>query len=114
MVFVTNFIYNRISSDFPEFSYILSLTHTINEKWSTYVKLRTFQVIYIKIKFLELEQHISLVMICSSKQHLDLILKIPINLFFNIGASYRLDFHKDVDPEVKLEEKLMKKRKECI
>ena len=74
------------------------------------MKLRTFQVIYIKIKFLELEQHISLVMICSSKQHLDLILKIlHQSFFFNIGASYRLDFHKDVDPEVKLEEKLMKK-----
>ena len=108
-VFVTNFIYNKISSEFPEFSYILSLTHTINEKWSTYIETQNFSVIYIKIKFLELEQHISLVMICSSKQHLDLILKILHQSFFNIGASYRLDFHKDVDPEVKLEEKLMKK-----
>ena len=35
--------------------------------------------------------------------------KILHQSFFNIGASYRLDFHKDVDPEVKLEEKLMKK-----
>ena len=40
---------------------------------------------------------------------MDLILKILHQSFFNIGASYRLDFHKDVDPEVKLEEKLMKK-----
>ena len=33
----------------------------------------------------------------------------PSIFFFNLGASYRLDFHKDVDPEIKLEEKLMKK-----
>ena len=33
----------------------------------------------------------------------------PSIFFLNLGASYRLDFHKDVDPEMKLEEKLMKK-----
>ena len=35
--------------------------------------------------------------------------KFPFYFFLNLGASYRLDFHKDVDPEMKQEEKLMKK-----
>ncbi len=109
-VFVTNFIYNRISSNFPEFSYILSLTHTINEKWSAYIETQNFSsdlykdqifragAAYLFNDDLQFEATLG----SNTKNS-------PSIFFFNIGASYRLDFHKDVDPEVKLEEKLMKK-----
>ena len=45
VLYVTNFIYNRISSQFPEFSYIITLTHTINKKWSAYIET---QDLYLK------------------------------------------------------------------
>ena len=109
-VFVTNFIFNRISSDFPEFSYILTLTHTINEKWSAYIETQNFSsdlyqdqifrtgAAYLFSDDLQFEATLG----SNTKNS-------PSIFFFNIGASYRLDFHKDVNPEEKLEEKLMKK-----
>ena len=109
-VFVTNFIYNRISSNFPEFSYILTLTHTINEKWSAYIETQNFSsdlykdqifragAAYLFNDDLQFEATLG----SNTKNS-------PTIFFFNLGASYRLDFHKDVDPEAKLEEKLMKK-----
>ena len=109
-VFVTNFIYNRISSDFPEFSYILSLTHTINEKWSTYIETQNFSSDLYKDQIFRT----GAAYLFSDDLQFEATLGFntknsPSIFFFNIGASYRLDFHKDVDPEVKLEEKLMKK-----
>ena len=109
-VFVTNFIYNRISSNFPEFSYILTLTHTINEKWSAYIETQNFSsdlykdqifragAAYLFNDDLQFEATLG----SNTKNS-------PSIFFFNLGASYRLDFHKDVDPEAKKEEKLMKK-----
>ena len=109
-VFVTNFIYNRISSQFPEFSYILTLTHTINKKWSAYIETQDFSsdlykdqifragAAYLFNDDLQFEATLG----SNTKNS-------PSIFFFNLGASYRLDFHKDVDPEAKIEEKLMKK-----
>jgi len=37
-VFVTNVIYNYITTDYPSLSYILTLTKGINEKWSAFVE----------------------------------------------------------------------------
>lgn len=37
-VFVTNIIYNYITTDYPSLSYILTLTKGINEKWSAFVE----------------------------------------------------------------------------
>ncbi len=109
-VFVTNFIYNRISSDFPEFSYILSLTHTINEKWSAYIETQNFSSDLYKDQIFRT----GAAYLFSDDLQFEATLgsntkNSPSIFFFNVGASYRLDFHKDVDPEVKLEEKLMKK-----
>ena len=109
-VFVTNFIYNRISSQFPEFSYIITLTHTINKKWSAYIETQDFSsdlykdqifragAAYLFNDDLQFEATLG----SNTKNS-------PSIFFFNLGASYRLDFHKDVDPEAKKEEKLMKK-----
>ena len=109
-VFVTNFIYNRISSQFPEFSYIITLTHTINKKWSAYIETQDFSsdlykdqifragAAYLFNDDLQFEATLG----SNTKNS-------PSIFFFNLGASYRLDFHKDVDPEAKIEEKLMKK-----
>lgn len=37
-VFVTNVIYNYITTDYPSLSYILTLTKGINDKWSAFVE----------------------------------------------------------------------------
>mgnify|MGYP001227182721 FL=1 len=37
-VFVTNFSYDRIKTDFTELSYILTLTHSFSPKWSVYME----------------------------------------------------------------------------
>ncbi len=109
-VFVTNYIYNRISTEFPEFSYILTLTHTINKYWSVYIETQDFSsdlykdqifrtgAAYLFNDDLQFEATFG----TNTKNS-------PSIFFLNLGASYRLDFHKDVDPDMKQEEKLMKK-----
>jgi len=37
-VFVTNLIFDRISTDFPSYSYIITLTHAFNPKFSAFVE----------------------------------------------------------------------------
>ena len=37
-VFVTNFTYDRYFSDYPEMSYILTLTHSLDPFWSIYLE----------------------------------------------------------------------------
>jgi hypothetical protein len=37
-VFVTNILYNYITTDYPSLSYVLTLTKGINEKWSAFVE----------------------------------------------------------------------------
>ena len=41
-VFVTNFTYNRIITDYPEMNYILTLTHTVNPLWSVYLETQGY------------------------------------------------------------------------
>jgi hypothetical protein len=37
-VFVTNFIADYISTDYPSYGYVLTLTHGFNEKWSGFIE----------------------------------------------------------------------------
>lgn len=114
-VFVTNLTYNRIVSTYPEISYILTLTHTINPLWSVYLETQglssdvyTDQIFrtgaaYLFSNDIQLEATVGV----NTKD-------TPSLFFVNAGVSYRLDFHKDINPEKKAEEKALRKEEKGI
>lgn len=114
-VFVTNFTYNRILTDFPEMNYILTLTHTINPLWSVYLETQGYSsdiytdqifrtgAAYLLTDDIQLEATIG----ANTKD-------TPSLFFMNAGVSYRLDFHKDIDPEQKAEEKALRKEEKSM
>lgn len=97
-VLVSNIAYDRIGTDFPEWSYAISLTHAFrNPKWSVFVEnqgiksdrdsnvlLRTGMAYLFNGNF-------------QADFHLGFNFKsTPSRVFTALGFSYRLDFHKDV------------------
>ena len=114
-VFVTNFIYDRFLSDYPELNYILTLTHTINNYWSVYIEnqgiksdlYRNFLfrsgVAYLYSDDLQIEATIG----ASTKT-------TPSSILANIGVSYRLDFHKNFISGEEKEEKELKKQEKNL
>lgn len=109
-VFVTNFNYDRYLSDYPEMSYILTLTHTLDPLWSVYVEHQGSQsdlfrdslyrlgAAYLFSDNIQLEATLG----ASSKS-------TPSSIFANVGVSYRLDFHKDFISAEEIEAKSNKK-----
>jgi len=101
-VFVINLIKDRIGSDFSEFQYILTLTHSFDPKWVVFGEtqgiksdfyadnLFRFGGAYLWTKDFQLDTAVTL----NTKD-------TPSVFSVNFGASYRLDFHKDkeVDTE---------------
>ena len=95
-VFVINLIKDRIGSDFSEFQYILTLTHSFNPKWVIFGEtqgiksdfyadnLFRFGGAYLWTKDFQLDTALTL----NTKD-------TPSVFSVNFGASYRLDFHKD-------------------
>jgi hypothetical protein len=95
-VFVINLIKDRIGSDFSEFQYILTLTHSFNPKWVIFGEahgiksdfyadnLFRFGGAYLWSKDFQLDTAVTL----NTKD-------TPSVFSVNFGASYRLDFHKD-------------------
>ena len=95
-VFVMNLIKDRIGSDYSEFQYILTLTHSFNPKWVIFAEtqgiksdfyadnLFSFGGAYLLSKDLQLDTALKL----NTKD-------TPSVFSVNFGASYRLDFHKD-------------------
>ena len=95
-VFVINLIKDRIGSDFSEFQYILTLTHSFNPKWVVFGEtqgiksdfyadnLFRFGGAYLWSKDFQLDTALTL----NTKD-------TPSVFSVNFGASYRLDFHKD-------------------
>jgi hypothetical protein len=95
-VFVINLIKDRIGSDFSEFQYIVTLTHSFNPKWVIFGEtqgiksdfyadnLFRFGGAYLLSKDFQLDTAVTL----NTKD-------TPSVFGVNFGASYRLDFHKD-------------------
>ena len=114
-VFVTNFIYDRFLSDYPEINYILTLTHAINNYWSVYIENQGFKsdlyrnflfrsgVAYLYSDDLQIEATLG----TSTKT-------TPSSFLANIGVSYRLDFHKDFISGEEKEEKELKKQEKNL
>jgi hypothetical protein len=95
-VFVINLIKDRIGSDFSDFQYILTLTHSFNPQWVIFGEahgiksdfyadnLFRFGGAYLWSKDFQLDTAVTL----NTKD-------TPSVFSVNFGASYRLDFHKD-------------------
>jgi len=110
-VFVTNFTYDRILSNYIEKNYILTLTHTFDPKWSIYIETQGISseiykdqlfrsgIAYLMNDDLQFEMSFGF----NSKNS-------PSSTLLNTGVSYRLDFHKDIDPQINKDEKNLKKQ----
>ncbi|EGV44768.1 transporter [Bizionia argentinensis JUB59] len=95
-VFVTNFILDRIGTDQSDFSYILTLTKSVTDQWVLFGEtqgissdfyadnLIRFGGAYLMNKNFQLDTALTF----NTKD-------TPSVLGLTIGASYRLDFHKD-------------------
>ena len=114
-VFVTNFSYDRYFSEYPEISYILTLTHTINSYWSIYIEHQgsesdlfrdyIYRVggAYLFTNDIQFEATIG----TSTKS-------TPSSILANVGVSFRLDFHKDFTSAAELEAKSSKKEEKKL
>ncbi len=96
-VLITNLSYDRISSDFPEMGYLVSLSHAFRDpKWSVFVENQGIK-----------SDRYSDILIRGGVAHLftddfqaDLNMgasfkNTPSRIFITAGASYRLDLHQD-------------------
>ncbi|NND78371.1 MAG: transporter [Maribacter sp.] len=96
-VLISNIAYDRIGTNFPELSYLLSLSHAFrNPKWSVFVENQGIK-----------SDRYSDVLLRSGVAHLfneelqaDINLgasfkNTPSRIFVSAGLSYRFDFHKD-------------------
>lgn len=111
-VFVINLIKDRIGSDFSEFQYILTLTHSFNPKWVVFGEtqgiksdfyadnLFRFGGAYLWSKDFQLDTALTL----NTKD-------TPSVFSVNFGASYRFDNHKDKEIDNGNTAKLESKRK---
>ncbi len=114
-VLVTNLIYHRFTSDYPEKNYIVTLTHTLNPLWSIYVEnegrysdlfrdnLIRGGVAYLWSDDLQIEATIG----SNTKNK-------PSMLFVNAGVSYRFDFHKAFTSAAEIEAKSLKKEEKEV
>ncbi len=99
-VLVLNFIKDRIGSEYSDFQYIITLTKSLNEQWVLFGEtqgiksdfyadnLFRFGGAYLWNKNFQLDTAVTL----NTKD-------TPSVFNFNIGASYRFDFHKDKEPD---------------
>lgn len=105
-VLITNFAYDRITSDFPEMSYLVSISHAFrNPKWSVFVEHQGIQsdryadvllrggVAHLLAEGLQVDVNMG----ASFKN-------TPSRIFVTGGFSYRFDFHKDPPPAIEDQE----------
>ena len=96
-VLISNIAYDRIGSDFPEWSYAMSVTHSFRDpKWSVFLEGQGFSgdrysdillrsgVAYLINEDFQADFHLG----SGFKND-------PSRIFAVLGLSYRLDFHKD-------------------
>ncbi|RNC86313.1 MAG: transporter [Winogradskyella sp.] len=95
-VFVTNFLMDRIGTDYSEFQYILTLTHSFSDQWVLFGEVQGIDGDFYADNLLR----VGGAYLWSKDFQLDA--NIAFNTkdtpsVFNIafGASYRLDWHKD-------------------
>lgn len=93
-VFVTNIIVDRITSDFPTYSYILTLTHAFNPRFSIFVENQGIKSDFYSDQLVRFGgAHLF-----GKDFQIDALASVnfkdtPSKLYVGIGASYRFDMH---------------------
>ena len=96
-VLITNIAYDRISSDFPELSYLVSLSHAFRDpKWSVFVENQGIQ----SDRYSDVLIRGGVVHLLQDNLQADIGMgasfkNTPSSVFISAGASYRIDFHQD-------------------
>lgn len=97
-VLISNIAYDRIGTDFPELSYIISLSHGFrNPKWSVFIENQGIQ----SDRYADVLLRSGVAHLLSENLQIDANMgasfkNTPSRIFGTLGASYRLDKHKDV------------------
>lgn len=96
-VLITNTAYDRIGTDFPELSYLISISHAFrNPKWSVFVEHQGIQ----SDRYSDVLLRGGIAHLLKENLQLDFNMgasfkNTPSRIFIGIGGSYRMDFHKD-------------------
>jgi hypothetical protein len=117
-VLTTNVIYDRMGSDFPEWSYVVSLSHAFkNPRWSVFVENQGIN----SDRYSDILLRTGVAYLPSKNFQTDLFIggsfkDTPSRAFVSGGISYRLDKHTDKlkpieDQEPKIGRKDMRKNK---
>lgn len=122
LVLTTNWIYDRITSDVPELSYVISLSHALrNPKWSVLIEHQGID----SDRYSDALLRVGAAHLFSKTFQADLVLgsnfkTTPSRVFTSLGFSYRWDNHQDKllknkDPnesdKPKIKKKKLKKKK---
>lgn len=103
-VLITNFAYDRIGTDFPEMSYLASISHAFrNPKWSVFLENQGIK----SDRYADNLLRGGIAHLLSKKIQVDINLgasfkNTPSRIFISMGGSYRFDFH--TDPETSIED----------
>lgn len=119
-VFITNVAYDRITTDDPELSYLISMQHAFrNPKWSVFVEHQGID----SERYSDLLLRTGIVHLFNENFQVDVnfgasFKSTPSRIFMSTGFSYRLDYHKDAlvpikeeQPKTKIGRKSMKKKR---
>jgi hypothetical protein len=96
-VFISNIAYDRIGTDFPEWSYLVSLSHAFrNPKWSIFVENQGIK----SDRYSDILLRSGVAHLINEDLQVDLNLgasfkDTPSRIFVTWGVSYRFDFHTD-------------------
>jgi hypothetical protein len=122
-VLISNFSYDRIGTDFPEMSYLLSLSHAFrNPKWSVFAENQGIK----SDRYSDILLRSGIAHLFNENLQADFNLgasfkNTPSRIFISAGVSYRFDFHKDAPKAIEdqnadenggaIKRKSMKKKK---
>ena len=96
-VLITNFAYDRIGTDYPEMSYLVSISHAFrNPKWSVFVENQGIN----SDRYSDILLRSGIAHLFNEDFQADLNLgasfkNTPSRIFLSLGVSYRFDFHVD-------------------
>lgn len=96
-VLITNVAYDRITSDYPELNYLISLSHGFrNPKWSAFTEYQGIN----SDRYSDQLIRGGVAYLLSDNLQVDLNLgasfkNSPSRIFMTVGGSYRFDFHSD-------------------
>ncbi len=105
-VLISNIAYDRITSDFPEMSYLVSLSYAFrNPKWSTFVEHQGID----SDRYADLLLRGGVAHLLRDGLQVDVSMgasfkNTPSRIFISGGFSYRFDFHQDPPPAIEDQE----------